>query len=62
MSYHHKVARGKDHGLAKLTPTRVRNLRRRKEAGASVAQLARDYGVSPSTVRLIIKRITWTHV
>jgi transposase-like protein len=44
---------------AKLTPARVRAIRRRAAAGESQAALARAFGVEPGTVWRIVHRVTW---
>ena len=57
---------GKRHrpGTAKLTPTKVRNIRRAyaEPGGPTQAELARKYGVSRSCVSCIVRRVTWPDV
>src|SRR5262245_61772042 len=44
---------------AKLTPGRVRAIRRRHAAGESQAALAREYGLRPGAVWRLVHRRTW---
>ena len=53
---------GEAHGLAKLTEARVRDLRRRAAAGERHEDIAREFGVSKSTVTMANIRQTWRHV
>lgn len=46
----------------KLDPERVREIRRLAEHGAAIREMARLYGVSPITVKLVVERRTWTDV
>lgn len=55
-------AQGERHGLAKLTVEIVREARRRFDAGESGRALAREYGVSATTMCSAIGRETWKHV
>lgn len=54
--------RGEDHGMAKMTADDVRMIRRRAEAGASYAQLAREYGMTSGHIRRVVERIRWAHL
>ena len=54
--------RGDRHKLAKLTSAKVREMRRRHAAGASISQLARDYGMSVGSVSPALKGQTWRHI
>ena len=47
---------------ARLTPDLVREIRARHAAGASMRSLAPNYGISPSGVRKIVRRLTWKEV
>ena len=51
-------------GLAKATEATVREMRRRAAgAGRSVtAELAAEYGLTPGSVRKIVRGATWKHV
>jgi hypothetical protein len=57
-----RVARGEGHANAKLTEAQVREVRRRAAAGEDAEKLARETGVHPWTIRLVISRKTWKHV
>lgn len=51
---------GEDSSNHVLTWERVREIRKRYAAGGiGYARLAREYGVSPSTIVLVVKRETW---
>lgn len=54
--------RGEQHGRSKLTVDDVMEIRRRSDQGENSAAIAGDFGVNPSTVRRILKGVTWTHV
>jgi hypothetical protein len=55
-------AHGESRPNAKLTEADVLAMRRSHEAGGvSMRQLARQYGVGPSTVQHIIHRTRWKH-
>lgn len=56
------VARGETRTQAKLTDTKVREIRARAAAGESGRSLAREFGVSASIAGRIIRRERWTHV
>jgi hypothetical protein len=57
------MARGEHHGQSKLTDQLVRIIRTRYANGdGSQYSLAREYGVTQSTVRFIVLRRTWKHV
>ena len=51
-------------GTTKLTPCKVRNIRRAyaEPGGPTQADLARKYGVSRSCVSCIVRRVTWPDV
>lgn len=57
---------GKRHrpGTTKLTPAKVRNVRRAysEPDGPTQAELAKKYGVSRSCISLVVRGITWPHV
>lgn len=57
----HRPVRGEKHGAAKLTRTAVLEMRARYAAGATVNDLASDYGTSAQNVRDIIARRRWAH-
>ena len=54
--------RGSAHGLAKLTEDGVRSIKSRLAAGDTSASIARDYGVTPSTIGSIKLGRCWVHV
>lgn len=54
--------RGEDIPWAKLTEAIVQECRRRSAAGERQAALAREFGVTPSTLSNAIKGKTWAHV
>lgn len=56
------VARGEKHGRAKLSEGAVRVIRKRADAGESLADLAREYTTPVTNVRLIVLRKAWKHV
>jgi hypothetical protein len=51
--------RGTNNGQARLTEAIVRDCRRRKAAGETTKALAREYGVSPKTMILLLRRVNW---
>lgn len=55
-----RTPRGSRHGLSKLTEEQVTEIRRR--ADSRLSALGREFNVSASTIRQIVKRKTWTHI
>ena len=54
---------GESHTLAKLTDDAVRDIRARRAAGTdSISALAREYGVSRTTLRNALSGKTWKHL
>jgi hypothetical protein len=53
---------GEAHGRASLTEPQVRAIRVRLAAGEAKKVIASDYGVVPSTIYLIAKGKTWSHL
>lgn len=53
---------GAQNGQSKLTESVVREMRAKYAAGASVADLVREYQVSVGTVSPMLHRKTWKHV
>ena len=47
---------------AKVTEEQVREIRTRRETGESYNELAKEFGLTPTTVRNIALRKTWKHV
>lgn len=54
--------RGEACGRAKLTEVGVIQIRERYSAGASLRQLATQYGVHPGTIGAIVRGHSWAHV
>lgn len=54
--------KGEDHHFAKLTNEKVREIRRLCAAGVRHRQIARCYGISPSTVSDIRTGKLWKHI
>lgn len=52
-------AKGSEHGRAKLTETDIPVIRERLDAQDPIAQIARDYGISPRATRQIRDGDTW---
>ncbi len=55
-------ARGERHVNAKLTEAAVIGIRTRYPLGVSMAQLAREFGVTPQAVRNVLLGKSWAHV
>jgi HNH endonuclease len=53
---------GERSGLAKLTATQVREIRRRYRSGEQMSSIAADYGVTRHMVSRIVRRLNWTSV
>jgi hypothetical protein len=58
----HNAPRGSTHGRAKLTEEDVRLIRRLVANGAQQNVLAAHYGVTPTSLSLLVRRKTWRHV
>ncbi len=54
--------RGENVSTAKLNEDKVREIRRRYAQGESGPKLGNEFGVSAGTIRLVAKRLKWTHV
>lgn len=59
---HDSYPRGSDASIAKLTDDQVVAIRRLKADGLSYAAIGRKYGVVPSNISLICRRMTWKHI
>ena len=59
---HGKSTRGSKNARAKLSPEQVRQIRSRLSAGESGTAIARDFGLSQSTVCDIHTGRTWGHL
>ena len=57
-----QLPRGENHRCAKLTEERVRHLRARVAAGERQVDLAREVGISRSSMSSLILRESWKHV
>lgn len=58
-----RQTKGADHPGAKLDPEKVRDIRHRYAAGGvRQADLADEYGVSPTLIVAIINRRAWKHI
>lgn len=53
---------GEQVGGAKLTAEKVREIRRRSASGEGSCALGRVYGMDSSSIRQIVRRVTWRHV
>lgn len=54
--------RGETHSRARLTEVQVLEIRRRAAGPINVCAIAREYGVSRGTVRLILDGTNWRHL
>lgn len=54
--------KGTQHGMAKLTETQVISIHSKRKAGATLAQLQAEFGVSASAISTICQRRSWTHL
>jgi len=59
---HPETRRGERNGRAKLTESDVRAIREARAAGSTVADLARQYGVSEFSIYGAVSRLTWRNV
>jgi len=59
---HGNTASGARNGRSKLTPEKVRAIRRAADRGAVQAELARHHSVDPTTIRDIVRGRIWKHV
>jgi hypothetical protein len=54
--------RGERIARAKLTPEKVKEIRRRYAAGETLSSLGREFGLSHQGIRSVVLRKTWGHV
>lgn len=54
--------RGEKHYNAKITRKDVREIRSASKAGVGTVELAAQYGVHRTTIRRIVRRVSWGHV
>lgn len=59
---HSRGLPGERNGFAKLTEPQVHAIRERYAAGNTQVAIARDLGVDPTTVGLVVRGKRWTHV
>ncbi len=57
-----RTAKGEQINSAKLTDEIVATIRHRMDAGERGRHLAKEYGVAPATISMILNRKTWKHV
>lgn len=57
-----RLPRGEAHGLARLSPSRVQDIRRRYAAGEGSVALGEVFGVSGTTILQVHWGRTWRHV
>jgi len=60
--FHGTDNRGERHGFAKLTEVAVRAIRECAVKGECSTQIAVQFGISASNVRLIVTRKAWKHI
>lgn len=60
--YPERLARGENHGRAKLNDEKVREVFRLTRLGRSQRSIARLFGVDKLVISLVIRRKTWRHV
>lgn len=53
---------GEQHHEARLTPSKVIEIRRQNAGGRSMRSLGRHHGISHEAIRKVIRRETWAHV
>lgn len=53
---------GEKHPMSKVTADQVREIRKRATNGESPIDIAGDYPIKTDMVRLIIRRLRWTHL
>lgn len=59
---HLPIHRGVDNYRAKLTEEQVTEIRARSAAGTGKLKLAKEFGLSKTTVMGIVRRTTWAHL
>jgi IS30 family transposase len=48
--------------MAKLTEAQVVEIRRRRASGENIRAMAKELGIARSTIHMIGRRVTWSHV
>jgi len=62
-SIHHKtMPRGEKHGMSKLTPKDIIEIRRRFPMERNQSSLAREFNVTRRAIGMIVNRINWKHI
>lgn len=59
---HHVQVKGEEHGIAKLTSTKVKEIRRLYADGKSMKFLAELFGTVKGNIYNIVKRTNWKHI
>jgi hypothetical protein len=57
-----RLARGESVNTAKLTPDKVREIRRLHSDGVSIRALAAAHSLAPISIRRIVQRLNWRHI
>ncbi len=57
-----RQAKGEQHGSAKLTADKVREIRRLSGSGLSYPEIAAMFNVDRSSIGLIVRRVNWAHI
>jgi hypothetical protein len=57
-----RVARGDRVWTTRLNPDQVREIRSRRAAGWSQADLVEAFGVCQGTISQVVRRVTWKHI
>lgn len=57
-----RQARGQSHGMSKVTPEIVRQIRDKSASGISAVELSREYAITPTHISRIIRGLAWTHL
>ncbi len=57
-----RALRGTSHGNARLNDDAIREIRRRRAAGEVLHSIGASFGISATTISLIVRRKAWTHV
>jgi len=55
------VLRGINHGMAKLDPQKIQEMKKLREGGKTYADIGKKYGVTAPAARYAIIGVTWKH-
>lgn len=58
----HEGSYGENHPTSKLTDDMVREMRKMRESGMSMRDIARHLGVSYAATQMVLSGMRWTHV